>query len=414
MKKLLTIFILSILNVYLGWTQKDSTVVIKSTEIKTYEAKNENGKLKKVKLFSPSFFGKNYDRFPISIPTNTNKKYNRKGLLIEVSYPQHSISYIINYNGNNQLFQIFKSDLEDKDSLIMELKYDSKGNFEKFSIDALGLMRYNFPWIIGNILKGKPYARPSRFSEYQNYYLTSNDNITNQTIKKDFEEMVIEYDKLYNLYDSKNNLVIQREMTVENAYRGTLHPKRMDTTMIRKEYKYGNHTKIIELITKYDCNRKNLGGPKSSVKIYNYDSKDRIKEVLDTVVYYPLKAGLSSIKERTLVKKEIHEYLNNGLEHMVSYYKQNGKLDKKVIERFDSDGELKEHITEQFNRKSISKYNKFGVIVSYVRQKRKGKKIYDLSLDYVYNENADWIQCFIYDNLKDKPLFIQERVIQYY
>ncbi|WP_228850326.1 hypothetical protein [Aegicerativicinus sediminis] len=384
---------------------------IKSVEIFIYKAERENGEIVKGEPYKASFF---QDYYPISFESPSMEEYDELGQLKKVCNFDVNREIVTvekyHYNQGKKLIKFVGFVPKFQDSLVMDWTYDHKGNFETLRVSKQELT--GDTWF--SSIFGKFYYSKYRDSDCHNFYLSTNDSLNN--IKRiEFDSLKLIKDHLYKLYDTANNLVSERELIVKNAFEGTLHPKRWDTTLVRKEYKFNNDSKIKEMIATYMRSRENDGGLKKQKLVYIYTADNKLSEVIDSLEYYPLKAGFTKVKARWLTKKEVHEYLDNGTKHIVSFFDEKDELEERDTEIFYSNDELKEMIREQRNRKEILTYDVGGNLISYIRLNiKKNKKLYDFVLDREYNEMGDWVKCVHIDNLKGRALLIEERVIEYY
>lgn len=376
---------------------------IKSVEAQVFSAEIENGEIIK-KPYSSSFF---LETYKIKLSCSCNKEYNTNGQLTKIYYPKSQIEYNIVYNERDDLSKIIYSDKEKKDSLVMEIVYDFKGNFEKVITDEFNNMR---PDWLSEIGEGEYFHYLNE--EHVNFYLTTNDSI-NQIKINDFKNLKIETNHLYNLLDNEERIVFQRKLTVEDFYGDNLLFKRLDSTFINTEYKYVEN-KIKEKNSIYRPNRENIGGFKSLKYEYAYTNDGKLKEVVETAEYFPLKSGIANFKAKTLISKEVYEYLDDDTKHIVYFFDHNNKLEKKWIGIYTINGVIKQETLEIMNRKRVFKYNKRGHLISYVFLNKKNKKKMDMRLDYKYNIQGDWIQRVHFDVLKNKPRYVEERIIEYY
>lgn len=413
LKKIIYITAVLSLISLMSLAQMDSiTSTIKSIENRAYLAVLENDQIIKGKPYPNTL-----SYYPIEIE-QLKKEYDNTGVLKKVYYLDNNSEYKviehINHNERNDISRMVYLITKFNDSLVMDLTYDLKGNLEKIRINKSEVS--GDTWF--SEIFGKSYYLKYKDSDCHNYYLTDNDSL-NRIKTVEFENIELINDHTYNLYDSLNNLVLKREMFVKNANEGTLLPKKMDSIFVRTDFKYNDANLITEKFESYD-RLENKGYLKTRRYVYEYTNDNKIKTAVKTEAYDQLNAGFSKIKARTVIFKEEHEYLNENKKHVIRFYdnyfhNEEEKLKETVTEIYNSKGDLIERVNEFRNRKIESKFDERSNSISYsITNIKRNKKISHYILQYVFNEQGDWIKRIHFDHLKNKPLYIEERTIEYY
>jgi hypothetical protein len=290
-----------------------------------------------------------FEGYPIFYPTS-KLFFNQDGLLIkEDKSHQTDTTY---YNSENKKIKMALYPNGKNDSITFNYSYDDHGNIEAIKKKA-SAPKMDFS------LKGNYYSYTALIDEfYENYYLSKdNPNVVNQ-----FEAIKPENHYSYRLYNDENKLVEQKN----------LYGSRIRTI----KYQYNKEKKIVK-ISKIDKETNSKG------KIY-----------------------LST-------ETEEHKYLNDGLIHEVKYF-SNGKFWREEQIVHNSKGILIKYIDKGKILKKTYIYNSNGDLVQYTFVNTKRNKIKrNITLEYTYNDNGDWIKCIHFDK-KNKPKYLIERIIEYH
>jgi len=386
---------------------------IKSVENKAYEAIFENNQIVAGKPYPNTL-----TYYPIEIE-QLKKEYDDKGVLKKVYYMDHNFEYKviekITHNEQNNISKIVYQIAKYNDSLVIDFTYDIKENLEKIRINKSEVG--GDTWF--SELFGKRYYLKYKDTDCHNYYLTDNDSL-NRIKTIEFETIGLINDHSYNLFDFQNNLVLKRELFVKNTNEGSLLPKKIDTIIVTTKFKYNSVNLILEKCETYDRRIENKGYLKNRCYVYEYTNDNQLKLAVKTEEYDQLNAGFNKIEGRKVIFKDVHEYFDQKTKHVIyfynNYYNNNElKLLETVTEIYSSEGNLKEKILEMRNKRIESKFDDNANLIAYtVTNIKRNKRIEDYRLEYIFNKQGDWIERIHFDELKNKPLYIEKRMIEYY
>ena len=328
---------------------------IKSLSYKVFKVKTKNDNLIKSKLTMA------YNYYPIQYPLK-KLYYNENGYLIKKDNSnQKDTTY---YNSKKQIIKkvLYPDPTKSKDSIAIYYSYDIQGNITTEKMKASG-SNLNY------VLDGNYYSYESLIDKfYNNYYLLENDSSGRSQIKNIKPEL----NNYYRLYNQKNKLVEEKYLTT------TINP-----------FPYKSDSTI------------------HSIK-YQYNKENRISKVAN-INYRFNSLG----KNYTSINTEQHRYSTDGLIHNIEYFDE-GKLSR--MERIikNSEGELTEYTNHwiSLNRKTTYVYDSKGEIKSYTYSK-KNKIVRNITLEYTSNSKGHWIKCIHFDK-KNKPIYLIERIIEYY
>jgi hypothetical protein len=300
-----------------------------------------------------------YGYYPIKYPS-TKSYYNKEGFLIKKdNVNQRDTSY---YNSKNQKIKMVLYPSNSKDSISIYYSYDNQGNIEtqKMNASAEKLDYY---------LDGNYYSYESITTKfYHNYYLSETDS----TSQRQFENTKPELNTYYRLYNIDNKIIDEKYLTTnKNPY-----PYKPDSTFHHITYEYNKNHKILKVST--------------------------VNEHIPALR-----------KTYTSKSTEEHNYLNDGLIEDITYY-NNGKLSRQMRIVYTAQGGLRE-LTDHWmspDRTTTHLYNSKGDLTDYIFMK-KNKTVRHITLEYTYNDRADWIRC-IHRDKKNKPKYLIERLIEYY
>lgn len=205
-----------------------------------------------------------------------------------------------------------------------------------------------------------------------------------------------------NLYNNK--WVYNEKGLLVTCYRE--YNKDSSRYFIKENRYYNDKNKLVKLVENFSL----PNGIDSLVWVWDYDDKGKPKS-------------------RTFVKEElvgVHQHLRNIFSYIIGHinsgnnptYETNHWLfyPRTYIPTTRADKFPNGILTLPEGRKKITrKYNDQGDLISITTCRgKKNKKILDKSLSYTYNDRGDWIRILYVDNLKNEPLYIEERVIEYY
>jgi hypothetical protein len=406
MKKIVILLIFIIIASSYSWAQKDSLRIKKSIENKVFKAKKSKGRIiRGNQIFNTSVL-------PITIDLS-KKEYDQDGLLLNTYYPNSKGKYFAEeknyYNDQQELIRNVIVVFDLNDSIVSTMTRDSKGNILKIISDKN---------TIGD--KGwfnKSYVAPYGNQEYFNFYLTSNDSINlivKEEFNKKYEELKFNIHQFCRLIDVDNDILINKVSYLTVPLIPPLD-NQMDTINERYEYIKGENKKIKEFLNTKERKSFYKGKTRMTInttkEIYNYNLQDSLIEKTITVSNY--QEHFSKGKEPTTfekVYKETYEYLDKSVK--TYYYDENGNIERTRTVVLKPE---KEEIYEWENKKRIFKYNEKGNLTSIKEiSTEKNKTNRDIQFQYTYNDYGDWTSCVYYNNLKGKPQFIEERVIEYY